>query len=308
MNEICSFFPERLRGEWEASGLDSKHVREIRLRANMPVRVIGNEEFQLPFQYGDRELEEIFRYLCHDSVYAYDEERRQGCLTVEGGHRIGITGELEPSDKGGFIVKYVRYMNIRIAHQLKNVARSIMPLIYNNGNLKSTLIVSPPGIGKTTLLRDIVRLVSDGFGGYKGCDVGVVDERGEIAGAYRGSATLDCGTRTDVVTGGDKFQGINILVRTFAPKVVAIDEIGKAQDAEAVLHAGVSGCSVLATVHGSSLEDIWHKCEMERILKLKIFERFIVIYAGRKMDRYFQVYDREGNGLCGKSLLQVPSS
>lgn len=307
LKELLRFFPERLRAEWENSGLDFKSIREIRLRADMPVRVLEREEIRLPMCYGERELEDIFRYLCRDSVYAYDEERRQGYMTVEGGHRIGITGELELSEKGGFLVKYVRYMNIRIAHQIKNAASLVMPLICNGENrtcqVYSTLIVSPPGIGKTTLLRDIIRLVSDGFGTYKGCNVGVVDERGELAGAYRGKAMLDCGGRTDIVTGGDKLHGIDILVRTFSPRVVAIDEIGKPEDADAILHAGVSGCSVLATVHGSSIEDICHKGEMEKILQLKLFERFVVL--DMKKDRYFSVYDKEGKQLCGRSLLQA---
>lgn len=316
MNELPRFFPEHLRAGWETSGLDSRHVQEIRLRVNRPVRVIGEEELRLPFQYGEKELEEIFRYLCHDSVYAYDEERRQGYMTVEGGHRVGITGELEPSEKGGYIVKYVRYMNIRVAHQIKDVAKSVMQFIRSENagmepgscQVKSTLVISPPGIGKTTLLRDIIRQVSDGFGGYRGCDVGVVDERGEIAGAYRGSAMLDCGMRTDVVTGGNKLHGISVLVRTFSPKVVAIDEIGRAEDAEAIFHACVSGCRVLATVHGSSMEDVWHKCEMKRILEHKIFERFIVLGMDDRMGRFFQVYDREGKELCGRNLLQAPLS
>lgn len=317
LKELLRFFPERLRAGWENSGLDFKSIREIRLRAGMPVRVLEKEEIRLPMCYEEREIEDIFRYLCRDSIYAYDEERRQGYITVEGGHRIGITGELEPSDKGGFLVKYVRYMNIRIAHQIKNVASSVMPFIcyeesrtcqvHNtfvyNTFVYSTLIVSPPGIGKTTLLRDIIRQVSDGFETYKGCNVGVVDERGELAGAYRGKAMLDCGGRTDIVTGGDKLHGIDILVRTFSPRVVAIDEIGKTEDADAILHAGVSGCSVLATVHGSSIEDIFHKREMDKILQWKIFERFVVL--DMKKDRYFSVYDKEGKLLCGKSLLQA---
>ena len=137
--------------------------------------------------------------------------------------------------------------------------------------------------------------------------MGVVDERGEIAGAYRGSAMLDCGERTDVITGGDKQQGISILVRTFAPRVIAIDEIGKAADAEAILHAGVSGCSILATVHGKSIEDIRQKSEMEKILNLGLIDRFVVLSTDENMDRYFEVYDREGNRLCGRNLLQVPA-
>jgi stage III sporulation protein AA len=169
------------------------------------------------------------------------------------------------------------------------------------------LIISPPGVGKTTLLRDTIRLLSNGTSEHQGCNVGVIDERGEIAGAYRGSAMLDCGERTDVITGGDKQQGISILVRTFAPRVIAIDEIGRSADAEAILHAGVSGCRILATMHGESVEDIRNKTEMEKLIHLGLIERFIVLSMNEQMDRYFEIYDREGNRLCGRSLLRAPA-
>ena len=308
-NRILQFFPQGLRDGWERSGMCFDQVQEIRLRVNQAVRVLSDREHRLPVIYGEREMEEIFRYLCHDSVYAYEEERKQGYIVVEGGHRIGITGELTTSGNGRFIAKYIRYMNIRLAHEHKGIAKKMIGYLYHTkeGIPLNTLIISPPGVGKTTLLRDTIRLMSNGSDGYRGCNVGVIDERGEIAGAYRGSAMLDCGERTDVVTGGDKQQGISILVRTFAPRVIAIDEIGKSADAAAILHAGVSGCSILATVHGNSIEDIWHKTEMAQILHLGLVDRFVVLSVNARMERYFEVYDGEGNRLCGRNLLQVPA-
>lgn len=308
-NRILQFFPQGLRNDWERSGMCFRQIQEIRLRVNQAVRVLSDREHRLPIIYGEREMEEIFRYLCHDSVYAYEEERKQGYIMVEGGHRIGITGELTAAGNGRFIAKYIRYMNIRLAHEHKGIAGKIIGYLYRGkeGTPLNTLIISPPGVGKTTLLRDTIRLMSSGSEGYRGCNVGVIDERGEIAGAYRGSAMLDCGERTDVITGGDKQQGISILVRTFAPRVIAMDEIGKSTDAEAILHAGVSGCSILATVHGNSIEDIRHKTEMESILHLGLIDRFVVLSMDAKPDRYFEVYDREGNRLCGKNLLQAPA-
>lgn len=308
-NRILQFFPQRLRSDWERSGVHFDQIQEIRLRVNQAVRILSDREHRLPVIYGEREMEEIFRYLCHDSVYAYEEERKQGYIVVEGGHRIGITGELTAAENGRFIAKYIRYMNIRLAHEHKGIAKKMIGYLYHvkEGTPLNTLIISPPGVGKTTLLRDTIRLMSSGSDGYRGCNVGVIDERGEIAGAYRGSAMLDCGERTDVVTGGDKQQGISILVRTFAPRVIAIDEIGKSADAEAIFQAGVSGCSILATVHGNSIEDIRHKAEMAQIFRLGLIDRFVVLSVDARMDRYFEVYDREGNRLCGRNLLRVPA-
>jgi len=308
--ELIQFFPERLRRDWKNAGLDSSTVKEIRIRVGKRVRVIADCEIGLPFVYGEGELEDIFRYLCHDSVYAYDEERRQGYLAMEGGHRIGITGELTCAN-GAYLVKYIRYINIRIAHEKKGIAASAAKYLHDaggRGQPLNTLIISPPGIGKTTLLRDIIRIVSDGECGFCGCSVGVIDERGELAGAYRGSATLDCGERTDVVTGGDKKHGISVLVRTFSPRVIAIDEIGKESDAEAIIHAGVSGCAVLATAHGGSLEDIMRNAQLAEIIRLKLFDRLLLLSADEKHCRYFEIFDREGVRICGRSLLQEPAS
>lgn len=305
--KLIEFFPERLRKDWTGADLDSHDVKEIRIRAGRKVRVIAKREITMPFSYGERELEDIFRYLCHDSVYAYDEERRQGHLAVEGGHRIGITGELAAVN-GGYIVKYIRYINIRIAHEKKGIAKAVAKHLRNSrGQPLSTLIISPPGVGKTTLLRDIIRIASDGECGFAGCGVGVIDERGEIAGAYRGSAVLDCGERTDVVTGGDKRHGICVLVRTFSPQVIAIDEIGKASDAEAIAHAGVSGCAVIATAHGASVEDVAKNAELYEIIRLEIFDRLLVLSEAENDLRYFEIFDKEGFKICGKSLLREPA-
>lgn len=307
---IIQFFPERLRPDWENCALDIGEVQEIRLRVNQQVKVLIGEEVTLPMRYGEREIEEIFRYLCHDSVYAYEEERRQGFIMVEGGHRIGITGELTPVEQGGFLAKYIRYMNIRLAHEHKNIAEKMMQYLYASGTDMpvNTLIISPPGIGKTTLLRDMIRLLSNGIGGHRGCNVGVIDERGEIAGAYRGSAVLDCGERTDIVTGGDKSQGISVLVRAFAPRVIAMDEIGGTGDAQALFYAGISGCRILATVHGSSLEDIRRKHELSELLEQQMFQRFILLGMEDDRSRYAQIYDGGGELLCGKSLSHVHAS
>ena len=162
-NRILQFFPQRLRGDWERCGLEFEQIQEIRLRVNQPVKVFCGRERTLPFRYGEREMEELFRYLCHDSVYAYEEERKQGYMMVEGGHRIGITGELTTAENGRFIAKYIRYMNIRLAHEQKEIAGKIIKYLYRSRERTplNTLIISPPGVGKTTLLRDCLLYTSD---------------------------------------------------------------------------------------------------------------------------------------------------
>ncbi len=305
--ELLDFFPENMRARWRQYSFCFNEVREIRLRVNHSVRVLCDRDIKLAIVYDERDMEEIFRYLCHDSVYAYEEERKQGFIMADGGHRIGITGELTALENGRYIAKYIRYINIRLAHEHKNVAREIINHIYDakSGQPLNTLIISPPGLGKTTLLRDMIRLLSNGAAGHEGCNVGVVDERGEIAGAYRGSALLDCGERTDIITGGDKRQGISILVRTFSPRVIAMDEIGGELDAQSIFYAGVSGCGVIATVHGSTLEDIRKKRELDALFEQEIFKRFILISSDSSLSRYASIYDERGNELCGRKQLRA---
>ena len=306
MKRISEFFPDKLREEWENSNIDLSLVQEIRLRVNQPVRVLMGDEIKMPFTYHERDIEEVFRYLCNDSVYAYETERIQGYITLNGGHRVGITGELTAVEDGKYVAKYIRYINIRVAHEHKKIADAVIEYLYNKDTKRplNTLIVSPPGIGKTSLLRDIVRLFSNGNSVCSGCNVGVIDERGEIAGAYRGSASLDCGERTDIISGGDKLKGISVLVRAFAPKIIAIDEIGNSQDAEAIFYASVSGCNVIATVHGNDIDDVKKKNEILKLLKDKVFDRIIVLSKCNKTERYAQIFDGEAMELCGRKLLQ----
>lgn len=302
-NELSYFFPEKYRTKWEKWNLGISELEEIRIRVNKHVRIYSGKQIKTDIVYGEKELEEIFRYFCRDSIYAYEEERKKGYMTLKGGHRVGIAGEFVVGDDGRYIVKYIRYINIRVAHEIKNIATNILRHLYDQDkDLLNTLIISPPGIGKTTLLRDLIRLISNGVGGYKEYNVGLVDERGEIAGAHRGSAMLDCGECTDVVTGIDKYNGINILLRAFAPQVIAIDEIGAENDAKAIFNAGISGCKIIATIHGKNCSDVFSKIELKELTNKAIFQRYIIIYKDDKLERMGDIYDSKGVFLCSEGL------
>lgn len=301
IRQVSHFFPERLREAWSQYRVEWEDLQEIRIRVNRPVIVrMQGTELVTDMIYTERELEDTFRYLCQDSVYAYEQQRCDGYLTLPGGHRVGITGELAYKESTGYFAKYIRYMNMRIAHEKKGIAKTIMQYLKNEKEIYNTLLISPPGIGKTTLLRDIIRMFSqDGY------TVGVIDERGEIAGAFRGTAGLDCGIRTDVVTGGEKKLGVQILVRTFSPIVVAMDEIGTKADAEAIFFAGVSGCKVLATAHGKGLQDIYQKRELRNLMLQKIFQRILVLSDDEQGRRFVEIQNEVGDMICGRRLLQV---
>lgn len=302
MIDIGQFFPDRLKQNWLDNSDKWKYITQIRLRTEKKVLLeLINGESELKDKngtsviYSGKDIEDIFRHLCRDSVYAYERERMQGFITVEGGHRIGIAGELVQNENGS-IIKNIRYMNIRIAREITGVSNKIMEEICTYSAPNNTLIISPPGVGKTTVLRDIIRNLSN-----QGYTVGVIDERGEIAAAYRGGASFDCGSHTDVITGGNKTLGVQILVRTFSPRVIAMDEIGVQKDADVILYARVSGCSVIATAHGNGLDDVMFNPNIKELIERKCFDRFVVL-SMQGIKRMAVIYDREGKRVCGVEL------
>lgn len=159
-----------------------------------------------------------------------------------------------------------------------------------------TLIVSPPRGGKTTLLRDIIRQLSNGEEKKKmpGVTVGVVDERSELAGSYQGVPQNDLGMRTDVLDGCPKAEGMEMLIRSMSPAVVAVDELGRKEDFKAVESVIHSGCKVIATAHGNSIEDVIHQPYFERLVRRRVFERYIFLDKGEHAGTILGIYDRNG--------------
>ena len=193
-------------------------------------------------------------------------------------------------------------MNIRISHQIKGVAEPILPYIYENKYIKNILIISPPGCGKTTLLRDMIRLVSDGNQYGRGVTVGVVDERSEIAGCYLGKPQNDVGFRTDVLDACPKAIGMMMLLRSMSPKVIAIDELGSEEEMKAVHVAASCGTKVLATIHGDDLEDIRTKEGMGKVFSEHIFDTFLLLKKenGKCFIHSIYEYSRQEGYQCRK--------
>jgi len=271
-HDLLQLFPADKRSFWSCV-LGKSGLQEIRLRTDKPASVIleGKEFFvgrdgkltnrrQEALLPAGAEIEGVLNHICHYSPYAYEDELRQGYLTVEGGHRVGIAGQVVLERDGTIrTIKNISCINIRISHQIKGAADGVLPFLYEGGRIKNVLIISPPGCGKTTILRDLIRQVSDGNAFGEGCCVGLVDERSEIAGCCLGIPQNDIGMRTDVLDACPKEQGMMLLLRSMAPRVIAIDELGGTRELEALRVASYCGVGILATAHGTDVQDVWER-------------------------------------------------
>lgn len=270
----------------------ARDLTEVRLRAGQPVELRGASGAKLVGPEVTRqELDELVLEMTGYSIYACEERIRQGFFTLPEGHRVGLTGRYA-SDKGGVVaLTGTLSMCIRIARAVEGAADALMPHLLDKVRLRSALILSPPGMGKTTMLRDAARQLSQ-----RGYRVALADERGELAApAADGLPTMALGPRCDVATGGDKASLIERLVRSMAPDAVVTDELGGEGDARAVYEAACSGVAVLASAHAAGTDAARRKRGLAPLFEDGLFERLVLL--GGEPGRILEIADGDGRKL-----------
>lgn len=284
---VLEYLPTTIRDKIEL--VHFSHVEEIRLRSDKPLMLkIGQETQIIDYIVKQKEILQAFERICENSVYSYRKQICDGYITIRGGNRVGIVGSAVVDNGQVININYISSLNFRIAREKIGCSNSIIQNIIDNSNnsIHNTLIVSPPGCGKTTLLRDIIRNISNGIDeiGFKGRTVGVVDERGEIAAMYKGIPQNDIGIRTDVVDNMPKPEAMRMLVRSMSPDVITCDEIGSIEDINAIDYAMCSGVKGIFTAHGRSIDEVNQNAEFSKLLNKHVFERIILLNPEKRGD------------------------
>lgn len=256
-------------------------LEEIRIRKNKPVIFSYSdiEKVTDKIFYRD-DIEDFLERITSSSIYAYTDDIKNGYITVTGGHRIGLCGTAVYENEKITAIKDITDINIRIAKELKGIGEGVFSKITTKSDVHNTLIISPPGMGKTTLLRDLTRLISDNIIKSK---VSLIDERNEISATFMGNSQNDVGIRTDVFCGYTKYDGIMRAIRSMSPTVAVLDEIGDKEDVKAILKCAHSGIKVIATAHGDNIEDV--KENLNELFENRIFDYFVILGKEDKYER-----------------------
>lgn len=299
-------------------------IEELRIRQNRPLEIIcsGKSGFirtdsrvtaepKDAYHPSQDDCAKLLDLLTNHSVYSYEEELKRGYITIAGGHRVGLAGRTVLEQGQVKLLREISSFNIRIARERIGCASSLLPILADeNGGIRSALLVSPPQHGKTTMIRDLARLISTGSApglrSQRGRKVGIVDERSEIAACVKGVPTFDVGPRTDILDRCPKAEGMMMMIRSMSPEVLIVDEIGREEDALAVNEALHAGISVLSTAHAAGIEDIQRRPVLHHLFLAGAFSRYIVLRKTSGGVQPAAVYDSSGKPIRLPAAAGIP--
>lgn len=293
IRDINNILPQSIK---EAVGDIQKYesLQEIRIRIDKPLIIQnGLKEIILNYLPNIEDLKGTIQRMSNYSVYAFDEELKQGFITIKGGHRVGICGGCVIENGKIKTIKSISSINIRICREIIGCSDNIMSYILSDNDVINTIIISPPKCGKTTLIRDITRNISSGMKSFNinGKKVCIIDERSEIGACYNGIPQLEVGSRTDILDCCPKSEGIMMAIRSMSPDVIICDEIGTYKEMDSILMALSSGVKLLTTIHGFGIEDLYNRDVFKEVLNNKVFERGIVLSGKHKAGTIQYIYD-----------------
>ncbi|HEY5562525.1 MAG TPA: stage III sporulation protein AA [Clostridiaceae bacterium] len=289
---VLDIFPNNIKQIIES--LEIKELEEIRIKVDKPLLLqIGRHEIQQDYYPTKEDVKNILYKLSNFSLYAVSEELKQGFITVKGGHRVGICGNCVMERNKVKTIKDISSINVRVCREIIDCSNKVIPYIVENNNVYNSIIISPPKCGKTTILRDIARKLSDGMPSleFRGKKISIIDERSEIGGCYNGIPQLQIGIRTDIFDNCPKSEGIMMAIRSMSPDIIICDEIGSKADVESILMALSSGVKLITTIHGFGIEDLTNREVFKDLIGNKVFKRGIVLSNSEGTGTIEYVYD-----------------
>ncbi|MFL0166800.1 MULTISPECIES: stage III sporulation protein AA [Clostridium] len=299
--EIVGIFPTKI-GNLLKDRLNKEQVYELRIKIGKPILVYSKYgESIINYISTKEDMKSIMQKVSNYSLYAYEEDIRQGFITIKGGHRIGIAGECVMEKGEVKTIRNISSVNIRICREVIGCSNKVMKYITSAYKVYNTIIISPPKCGKTTILRDIARNISSGMPslGVTGKKVAVIDERSEIGACYFGIPQSDLGIRTDVLDNCLKREGLIMAIRSLSPEVLICDEIGTKGDIEALIMAFNSGVNIITTIHGFTIEDLYKRRVLSDLLDNEILERAIILSNRNGIGTVENVYSiKGGESMC----------
>lgn len=313
LNDILPFLVSSIKALLQKiDGEKLSDLQEIRLRSGQPLMIFNNNsdwfvsesgaltrEIQEAYIVSPLEIAKCVEIMSENSIYAFQDEIKSGYLTLRGGHRVGISGKAVLFEGQIKNIKDFNSLNIRVARQVKGCGKHLLKYItQNETDVYNTLIIGPPQCGKTTILRDITRLLSN-----SGIKVGVVDERSEIAACCKGVPQNDIGFRTDVLDGCPKPLGMEILLRSMSPNLIVTDEIGTRGDKDAILKVLNSGVKIITSAHGYNITELKMREELLQIIRSALFDRYIVLSSTNGPGTLEEVVDSDMTTIYRRKIL-----